>query len=372
MSVIYSAAIPENIKASYGEYDNVDFIMSFSNQVLVCPSIRLECDLEVTQNGLPLNDTANTYKNILMDKLVGGHAFIESVQTEVQGQVIENLNEYARYVKMVSAATLSNDSMYSSAQVCELKGATDHEIQMMLKGEVVATQPAVPLRNNPDFSIKPKMLLNNGRGMLPYSRTGSVRISFNLARINSALYGLDVSADTKYVLKNMRLTYQTYPDVGQGQAMIPFAYKLAIKQSIQSQFANISTKVPATVNSVSCSLQYQDEENTPLNNNQQLQKIPNVEQVQFLFNDSSNKYITFSLKNNEEIVSRFIESLQDTGANSMSVNKLNNNNGYGMGLRFGGDFIDLRNQKFNIQVNSALSSNTPMILYMYFHSQVSL
>ena len=48
-----------------------------------------------------------------------------------------------------------------------------------------------------------------------------------------------------------------------------------------------------------------------------------------------------------------------------------NNNGYGIGLNFD-DEVDLSNQKFNLQVSSGISSATPMILYMYFHSTVSV
>ena len=372
MSVIYSSSIPENIKDEYTEYSNVDFVMTFKDQLLNLNSIRLEGDLDVKHDSSSLNSVANTDKNIVYDRLVGGHAFIESVQTEVGGSVVENLSEYARYVKMVGAASLSPSDMYNSVNVCELKCGDVQQTNMMMKGEVVETQPTVAVRNNPDFSIKPKFVLNAGTGRVPYSRTGAIRVSFNLARNFSALYGLDVSALTKYSLKNLRLVYTTVPDDGSASKLVPLRTKLNIKQSIQSGFANISTKVPAEVDSVSCSLQYQDEEQTAVNNNQQLQKIPSVSQVQFLFNDSTNKYMSFSLDNNEEIVSHFIESMIDSGTNTMSPNQLALNDGYGIGLRFGGDFIDLRNQKFNIQITSALTNTRAMIMYLYFHSIMSL
>jgi len=50
---------------------------------------------------------------------------------------------------------------------------------------------------------------------------------------------------------------------------------------------------------------------------------------------------------------------------------MENNNGYGIGLNFD-DEVDLSNQKFNLQVSSGISSAAPMILYMYFHSTISL
>jgi hypothetical protein len=46
-----------------------------------------------------------------------------------------------------------------------------------------------------------------------------------------------------------------------------------------------------------------------------------------------------------------------------------------VGLRFAvgdGDMLDLRNNKFGLQLNSAVSSSDPFVVYMYFHSHIVL
>jgi hypothetical protein len=47
-----------------------------------------------------------------------------------------------------------------------------------------------------------------------------------------------------------------------------------------------------------------------------------------------------------------------------------NNNGFGIGLDM--PFTDLRNQKFNIQLNSEISNGMPVTMYLFFKSVLKL
>tara|TARA_R110000796_G_scaffold2298_2_gene9121 strand:- start:5261 stop:6391 length:1131 start_codon:yes stop_codon:yes gene_type:complete len=372
MSVNYASVIPENFKDSgYGEYDNVDFVLSFQNQSLNLGSIRLEGDLDITNNGVGLYDPTNHEKDIKFDNFVGAHTFIESVQTSmgqpIGGEVIENLTEYPRYVKMKTTASTSQTDMYNSSNVCELKAPNDSLLMALLEGGVPPVAVAgEDYRVLPDFSIKPHICLNSSSETLPHRRSGDIRVSINLNRTFGALFGLDVGATTKYLIKNLNLTYTTTEDDGSNEGIM-LKTVLNIKQSILSSFSNTSSKVPAVCNSVSMSFNRQDRENVAHQNNTALFKVPNVTELQFLFNDSLNKGIAFVLRDTEETVLRYIDSFMDTGKNSLSPQKQSANDGYGIGLAFD-DYIDLRTQKFNTQITSGLSSNTPLIMYMYFHS----
>ena len=89
-----------------------------------------------------------------------------------QGQsmgVVENLVEYPRLVKMKSDAQNVDDDMLNSSKVCELR-APDKSItqtQLLEKipkvfGSSATILPtAAPSKVDPDFSIKPMMVLNN-------------------------------------------------------------------------------------------------------------------------------------------------------------------------------------------------------------------
>ena len=70
---------------------------------------------------------------------------------------------------------------------------------------------------------------------------------------------------------------------------------------------------------------------------------------------------------------RYIDSMRETGHSRVNLPNLKGNHAYGVGLRFDAP-IDLRNQTFNINFNSADDSiNTdPLSIHLYFHSQLAL
>ena len=368
----YHSVQPENTKSSYSEYDAVDFVLTFENRALNPNSIRLEADLIVKNDG---NDVAAS-DAAYIDCQAGAHCFFHSVQTEFQSTgVVENLQEYPRYVKMVADATMTPDDTLNSENTCELRSPDQKLSQVMLQGIPLmdgATNTAGnPVVVNPDFSIKPKFCLNTLNTALPYAKSGAVRVSVKLSRNAAALYG-DSTAGSPltYTLSNLRIVFVSIP-VPAKTPKISMRTKLNIKQAITSSFANISTKVPAVCNAVSCSFQQQSKENALSSNNLRTEVLPNVTELQFLFNDSQDQYITYQIKDREELLLRYIQSFADSGSNGVSLDKLKANDSFGIGLNFR-DFIDLSNQKFNVQLVSGMQSNNPYILYMYFHSVVSM
>jgi len=374
MSIIYSSVIPENNKSSYSEFDTVDFVLTFENQSLKLGSIRLEADLNVTQNGLDLNNTANVNKVIKYDKFCGGHGVCESIQTEMLNEVFENLTEYPRLIKQYGVGRTGILDTFDASQVCELKVPFDSLTTAIMGGEQVENNLTGANRINiaPDFSIKPDFILNSSGAELPYMRSGPIRISLNLARIQSFLYGIDVDVNTKYTLSNLRLTYRTVPEMD-NKNPITLRRRINIKQSIQSTLANIQVKVPSDrVEAMSASFQVQSQENTYRYNNVDLEKIPNLKQLQFLFNDQTNSAITYLIRNNDEVIDKFVEAMGNIGHNACSVSNMVNNRGYGIGLKMDGGTIDLTNQKFSIQIDSEINNNRPLIMYVYFHTVVEI
>lgn len=373
MSLTYLSAIPENNKASYSEYDTVDFVMTYENANLVMGSVRLEGEVSVTHNGLPLNNVANKDLDIKYDRQVGGHSFVESIQTEVLSEVIENITEYPRMVKQYSVARDNQGDMFNSSRVCEMKMPQDSMTTIMLQGEEPPEQNANPIRENPDFSIKLDFILNSrDEELLPYSRTGAVRVSLNLARLNSCLYGNDVDGNTRYSLHNLRLVYKATTDMPESNEPIVVRKRQCIKQSIQTGLANVQAQVPsANVEAFTASFQVQSKENTAKSNNLDLEKVPDLQELQFLFNDSTNQAITYLMRANSEVLYHFVDALGFTGRNQIAVENMNSNEGYGLGYRFDSP-ISLMNQKLSVQINSAISNSRPLIIYMFFHSVAEL
>lgn len=382
---MYHTVIPENNKVTFSEYDNVDFVLTFEGRALNLNSVRIEGDLTVKQNGALLSTDANFFKDIKLDHLAGAHSFVESIQTSFfnGSNLIENLSEYPRYLKMKNACRKARGDMNNGSNVCELLAPTDRMTNLVLKG---VTPPANT--NNagtgnilepipPDFSFKPEIALNNaqseGLNVLPYDKSGAIRLTINLARVNACLFGQDVDGQTTYEISNLQVSFSSVPqspDMMDNKVVM--ATIQSVKPSLESGFANVGVKVPAVCNSVSISFQLQNEENTAQNNNLQLQSVPNLTELQYLFNDSTNSLVSYLLRDYEEVVSRGIESMFSTGRNSLGIQQLANNEGFVAGLFFD-DFIDLRNQKFNVQITSGISGGASnMLMYMYFHSILSI
>jgi hypothetical protein len=362
----YHSALPEQIKSSYTEYDQVDFVLSAPQRAMVVGSVRLEGVLAVRQSGARLTAGASVY----IDKFVGAHAVIESVQTQADGNQIENTDHYARYVKMVSTATMAQGSANNSENVCELKASDKEMISATLQGEIPKTQPTATKFHDPDFSIKPKIALNSGFGSIKYSKTGDIRLSFNLARVGSVLWGQGVDANTSYSLSDLRVTFTSIPE-DEGDDSVMLRTKTSLKQSIQSSLANVSVKAGVVASAVSVSFLEQARENELQANQTALNKLPNLTETTFLYNDATNSPIAFVLKDDLEVVGRYIDSFMDTGKNALSRDNLQCNNGFGVGLNMDGE-VDLRQDKFGLQLNSGISSSEPYVVYMYFHSMLEL
>jgi len=383
MNYTYHRILPQNAKSSYTEFDVVDFQLSFPQRSMVAGTLRLEGEVEVLVDGaITLNQAVNTTIGINADKLkinldgdAGAHSFVEQVTTSVGGQVVEALGDYPRYVKMSAVAMSSPHDNNNSSNVCELKAPRSEITNNVLKGEIPLTEvtlgtPAVAVRENPDFSIKVRNCLNGGRGNIPHRRVGDVQVSFNLARVYGALFGVDMAQPVSYKLKDLRVTFNSVPDDGSNEP-VQLSRKLNLKQSIQSSLSNVNVRVPAVCSAVSCSFNVQAEENSPKYNNLALHPVPNLTSTQFIFNDSTNALVSYQIRNNAELIDRYIDSFVDAEKNNLSPVKQANENGFGIGLNFD-EPIDLSNQKFSVELQSSVSNFFPLVMFMYFHSVIEV
>jgi hypothetical protein len=363
--LLYHQSQPESKKESYSEFDVLDFNINVGeNRVLVKNSVRLLADLRVLDNGTRSNT------DIMFDPKCGAHAFIDSVQVSfIEGNMAgqkENIQNYARYVGMLQSATKCPEDTLNASDQVELKAFNVETTTLYSKGRVTRNS-GTKITNDQDFAIKPVCSLNKmSGGDLPYSKSGTIRISLNLAPNRSALMGAALNnTQDSYELRNPRLIFQSLPDAGRNQQTI-MRTVYNVKNSIQSTFANIQARVPAVADSVSVSFQRQNREQTAPHSNYNDEKPVGISEVQFLFNDSTNEYIAYKIKDITEMLQRYINSFVDTGHNSVSVDRLNSNQAFGLGLSFNG-FVDLSNQKFALQLKSAIDNTQPYNVYMYFH-----
>ena len=146
---------------------------------------------------------------------------------------------------------------------------------------------------------------------------------------------------------------------------------ICLKSTINSALANVSSKVPAIADSVVISFLTQAREVANQFNNTELEKLPSVTKVRYMFNDSTNKYISYELKHITEMIYEGIKAMNKQNEKTMArPDLLAANKSFMIGLDFSQP-IDLSKQKFNLQIENSQAIN-PMLMFAYYSSIISL
>ena len=383
--IIYHSVDPSNSKTTYGESDTIDFILAndASRDLLLNKryGVRIEGKIRVNETGSGATGTRQTDSEInFFDNLIGIHGVCEQVATEFQnvGQV-ELINEYARMVKAEQAATKSLDDMNNASQQVELKACSVEGARQYCKGyytssvtENAVTDGTDDLIRDMDFSFKPSICLNHSSANAPFSKTGYIKISINLARDANFFQGVGQTANVNYVLSEVRCCYYSVP----ANPSPPQAFMrrmLNIKTSLNSAHANLSARVPAVCSGMFANFQPSANENAIVTNNNQLHSLPNLNYVQMMFADSTSQYIAYKIEDRGDQLHKFLEAMGSmSGHNNVSAEKWKANNTFGLGLDFA-QAVNLANSKFNLEIDSSFDfSSNPYVAYLYFKSQVTL
>lgn len=359
--IMYNEVLPLNSKAEYKELETLDFVLDFPDKKLVLDTIRLE--------GLIAHEavagTRNTNEAVQFDGRVGVHNLIDSISVEIQNQgIIETIStDYGKMVRMLRDTSLEENEYFQASKVCELCIPSDRITRELTRGTEGGTQ-------SQSFSFKPMISLNSnagGDGTVSYRKTGYVKISINLNRNSNFYHGVGNTATQQFVLSKLKCKYNTVEDDGLDKVNV-LKTSYTMKNSMNSDNSNISSKVPAVCSGVSMSFLKQTTENDLTANTLNLERPEGISQVDFLFNDT-NKYIQYSLTSEEEYLSYAIESLKAVGVSGANAGRLKANDGFLLGLRFN-SLVDLSMNKFTVQIQRANSE--AFILYQVFHSSITL
>ena len=377
----YHSVQPSNKKSTYNEFDNIDFILNATGRKLVGGSVRILGDVTVYPNGTnPLTET------ISFDGLTGSHSWFNSIITSCSsiGQ-IENLNFYPHMVASKARAQLAREDTFQSQYSCESRCPDGIISSALLKGttySTILTAYNADLTRPMDYAVRPEFCLNNflagTDNNLPFSKTGDITISLIISQSISVLYGTAktgtgvIGVDRNITISNLRITFLSVPDDGK----YPKAYQMrvgsALKQSLQSTYSNISTLAPIIADRFWMVFVPQDQDNSAVANGLACYRPPNVSRVEYLWSDSFNAEYTYAIINEEEMLTMGIKAVNGVvGDNQASLNILASNDGYILGMPFG-SFIDLRQNKLSINLQSEISSSAPVTCYMFFSGVVSL
>lgn len=369
--------IPESSSENYTPFQTVDFLIDARGRKLLKNSIRIEGDITALD---AVGGNAITFaSNVKIDNSIGAHTFFDSwsVETENKG-VLENLQNSPRHNAMVSRATLASDDLLSSQYVAEARGPVEvngnYVLQKVSDNAYVAGQAEIAAnQTQPSFSIMPQICFNRmGGDDYSFNKGGFIRVSCILAPANQALFGGGAAAKD-YTLQNLALRFQTREDDGSQGPMLMKSY-VNVVSSVQSTATTVSARVPSqSVNGVALSFVKQSVVNDPQQNSHALESLPQWSTIEYLFNNSLQQYLTYTLRDESDAVHRGLEALETAGHSQVSAKTLKANKGQIMGLPFQ-EYVDLSNQKFtiNFKVDSNNIAAEPMDVQMYFSTLISM
>jgi len=378
----YHRLTPENFKPQYFSNDIVDFNLSFENRKLKMGSVRLNFKLGVLINNLrpdPVDAARLLNKWTRYNPLTGSHGLISSVSVSSTNLgTMQNLNDYHQYVSSMRNATHTERDMFNSSYTCELAVGNEQLTNRLLYGEVSRNNANEDQRINikPSVSLKPKICINSpvGDPLIPYVKTGDVRISFQLNPTENWLYGSpNLGGTIVYFIEDVHITFQSFDDDG----VYSKSYSMKTTGNLRTQMNSnehvISTKYSMLAQGVIMKFietdHISDLQNKydPLGN----ETIPSLHRVDFQWNNS-NEQITYTLDNNAEILENYIKALslfQEHNHNSL-IN-MYTGRGYGIGLNFG-QLVDLSQNKFNVIIRSDVNNAFPFTVFMFFSGQINV
>ena len=383
----YHSVKPSNDIASssgFSEYNTIDFNLVADGRKMISNSIRICGELEVYSNNLTKVVVTDDIK---MNHSIGIHGFFESWQCETAGgkkkpaQVLENLQSYPRYCVMEASVQNLESDYCSASKLAELRGAL--AANGKINCEPVSSNTAVavpPTLQNATFAMAPRICWNRMSGaQYSFADNGDIKISCNLARVNQALSGSGVGATgvtPGYSLKNVRLTYQSVPEDNKGGAIMMESY-VNVKSTLVSTSSNVQATVPSKkVSGCSISFLTQSVEADPLTDTYRLEQYPLFSELNFQFQDTLNRGITYNINRLQDAVAKGIKSFPNGRIhnNRMHVADQATQQGTILGSDFGGQMLDLTGQKFGVNIKSDYSSLSQenRIAYLYFHTLLLL
>tara|TARA_R110002126_G_scaffold51499_5_gene140775 strand:+ start:1145 stop:2266 length:1122 start_codon:yes stop_codon:yes gene_type:complete len=365
--VLYHSVQPQSVQATYGEYNSCDFLINVGEGRSLLPgTIRITGELRVNE---ALN-TRSTGKRTFAPNC-GAHAFCDSISVQTQNQgLLENLQNYPRYVNMDATASLATLDMLDSRNQCELRATLQKTSTDYCLGVTPTLTTGTAVTENIDFSFKPLVCLNKADRDMPMARTGTITLQLNLARNMSALFGESQDAATTYELVNLKCHYKSIMD-SQNPAPINMGVVYNVKSNILSTTASISANVPAVCDSVAISFIQNQHENVPVYDSHSLESLVNLAEVQYIFNDQTNSLITYNITDQTEMLERAVEAMRNTSHNQVSMDKFRANQSFILGLNFE-DAVDLSKNRFTCQIQSGVDNVRPTNVFMYFFARASI
>lgn len=358
---------PNSVRDTYTENDIVDFLISIENQQVLKNSMTITGTVEVVDSN---DNRIDTSKDVNIDAVDGVHALFQGITSSCdRAGVIENNIIYPLWYRMKMNASQLDTMMASETnKTSALRSGENSKTKFLLLGNNGADSDSGTGKRM-SFAMKPDIAFNKSNDDIRVSKTGNLQLSLRMATNRQFLFGNNASSYS-YKVRDLQLHYYTRPLQGKGENLV-FESIYSVKNTAESNNTSLSTRVPAVVRSVSCAfIQTKALDNFVYNNIQQ-ERPPDVQRVNFSFNDSTTAYVSFTFENQSEILYNYQRSLGYgyggyLGKSNMTQHHIwGKGDMYGIGLNFG-QLVDMRNSKFGLNIVSGIGSAAAPEKYSVF------
>ncbi len=276
--------VPRTQLAQYQPGQEINFELIHEGEALKANSCYITGQLVCTVAG-------NVAAQKFYDNFTGIAAFLENVNVkcDLYSEIITN---YGRHVAMNNKGTLSADQLCAGLKNSSemMVPTTEHTRVVLHDSDSLAGTPF-------GFAHKLMNSLNNMTGDLDYARSGKIQLSFKLPSLTKVFFGADIAASiTNYYWQNVELHYMTVPAgspsvsirvVEDTQKLISTSNTTVFNtfinpiDNILVSFAPTTAETDQTQNALVCSM-------------------PDIKKLSWVYNDQSNRLVSFEIETKEE------------------------------------------------------------------------
>ena len=351
-------------KASYLENTDIKFELTYAGRSLKKGSIRIMGELQVLLSG----DAVQPEDGLGYDTVLGAHGLFRQITCEINNQNIETIENYpmvakARYVSKNYSWDFMSSALRNQALQIGNEALAPALIAKNAQGENYAD-----LTCN-SFCITPFISLNMSDVDIS-GKKGSAKVTVYLNQKNDFLYGADVG-NGSYSLRNVYMIYET----NDGDTNVPATMDKVnyLPQTLSSNNQQFSMTLPIACNAVSCVFHESGRASTT--NSYQLEALPNVQRVAFNYNDINNAFVKYDQTTLQEMLLNYMNSwkVSADSKNMFSLNDyVNEGEGFGLGMDFGGDLVPLNNQAWGMNIQSDVTSARPYTVGIIFKGVIQV
>lgn len=284
MSYQLKSISPKTQLSKYVQGQQINFELSQDMEALVAGSIYITFQVKVNQGAGALDS------NIFIDPKVGVASFFENMNTKC-ALFQEVITNYSRLHKMLNSVQYSNDVLTSG-----LRNTTE-----LLVGDQSHINTAIRESNTNVWGVchRPYIGLNNMTGDLDFLKSGKIELSYKLPSFQKIFYGSYLGANSpSYEISNIELHYKTAP---MGSPSVQIRIVEDVQKLIQTSNTTVNNTFTNAIDSVLVSFSTVTSETTVAENSLVCQN-PNINKMTWVWNDQSNRLVSYEVQTIEEQV----------------------------------------------------------------------